>query len=105
MDKNGKEIIAVCNFQPVKRVKYRIGAPTSGVYAEIFNSEAEKFGGCGVTNGNHIESENIPMHGYEQSVSLTLPPMSVLYLTCTEEKPKKKASAEAKSQSATKKIN
>ena len=89
IDRNGREIIAVCNFQPVQRDNYRIGIPAEGTYAEIFNSEDVEFGGCGVTNGNSIKTECEPMHGYDQSVVLTLPPMSVIYLKCVRKKSKR----------------
>lgn len=93
IDKKGKEIIAVCNFQPVKRTPYSIGVPYDGVYAEVFNSEAKEFGGCGVTNGGNIKTDDVPMHGYEQSVCLTLPPMSVIFLKCIRKKSKRIKSA------------
>ncbi len=89
IDKKGKELIAVCNFQPVKRTPYCIGVPYEGTYAEVFNSEAKEFGGCGITNGTNIKSEETPMHGYEQSVCLTLPPMSVIFLKCVRKKSKR----------------
>ena len=90
IDKDGKELIAVCNFQPVERKSYRFGVPLAGTYAEVFNSEAKEFGGCGTTNGSGIRSEEIAMHGYEQSIELTLPPMSVLFLKCARKKPVRK---------------
>ena len=90
IDKDGKELIAVCNFQPVERKSYRFGVPFAGTYAEVFNSEAKEFGGCGTTNGSGIRSEEIAMHGYEQSIELTLPPMSVLFLKCARKKPVRK---------------
>lgn len=78
IDHQGKELIAVCNFTPVKREQYRIGVPVYGTYAEVFTTDAEEFGGDGVKNGV-IDSEIYPMHGFEQSLSLTLPPLSVIY--------------------------
>lgn len=92
IDKSGKEIIVVCNFQPTYRENYRIGVPFSGTYSEIFNSDSEEFGGSGVTNGSNIKSEDEPMHGYEQSVVLKIPPMSVMYLRCVRKKPVPKKS-------------
>ena len=79
----------VCNFQPVTRENYRIGVPCDGTYSEVFNSESEKFGGCGITNGNEVKSEKLPMHGFEQSISLTLPPMSVMFFNCNQKSNKK----------------
>lgn len=89
-DSKGNEIIAVCNFVPVLRKEYLIGVPYAGTYAEIFNTDAEAFGGSGITNGTSIKSEEIPLHGFEQSISLTLPPMSVMYFKIARKKPIRK---------------
>ena len=83
-DEEGNEIIAVCNFRPVKHERYKIGVPVYGVYDEIFNSDDERFGGTGVSNGHRIITEQIRLHGYNQGLALTLPPMSVIYLKCIE---------------------
>ena len=90
IDKSGKELIAVCNFVPVLRENYCIGVPAAGIYEEIFTSDAEQFGGGGFTNGDTIKSMDTPMHGCEQCISLTLPPMSVIFLKCRRRKPQKK---------------
>lgn len=86
-DSEGDEIIAICNFQPVKHEKYYIGVPQYGVYSEIFNSDLEKFGGTGVCNGNKIMPELMKIHGYAQGLALDLPPLSVIYLKCVEKLP------------------
>lgn len=93
--KNGSELVAVCNFVPVEREDYKIGVPYWGAWAEIFTSDAKEFGGGGVTNGKNIRTLDEPMHGCEQSVSLTLPGCSVFFLECVKrsEKPKPKAKA------------
>ncbi|MCI9256903.1 1,4-alpha-glucan branching protein GlgB [Acutalibacter sp.] len=93
--KNGSELVAVCNFVPVEREDYKIGVPYWGAWAEVFTSDAKEFGGGGVTNGKNIRTLDEPMHGCEQSVSLTLPGCSVFFLECVKrsEKPKPKAKA------------
>lgn len=84
----GREMIVVCNFTPVVRRDYRIGINQAGTYQEILNSDDEQFGGSGVPSGTRkdgivlVESEAVPMHGREQSLVLTLPPLAVIYLTC-----------------------
>lgn len=88
-DKKGSEIIAVCNFQNEKRENYRIGVPYSGTYAEVFSTDKAEYGGSGFTNGSKIKSsKDEPMHNFEQSVSLTLPAMSVIYLKLVRKDPK-----------------
>ncbi len=83
IDKKGKELIIICNFQPVERKDYRIGIPYSGVYNEVFSTNDEAFGGTGSMNKKNIHSEKIPMHGFENSISLVLSPMSVSYFELT----------------------
>jgi len=90
IDKKGNEIIAVCNFQPMLRENYRIGVPYAGIYSEVFSTDWTEFGGSGMSNGTEIKSEDEPMHGHEQSIVLTLPPMSVMYYKCVRKKPKRK---------------
>ena len=84
-DKNGDEIVSVCNFQPIRRDEYCIGVPKYGLYDEVFNSDEERFGGSGGVNGNNIKTEVMKIHGFDQGLSLTLPPLSVIYLRCAKE--------------------
>lgn len=89
--KDGREIIAVCNFVPVTREDYKIGVPYAGTYAEVFTSDKKSYGGTGITNGKNIEAENVPMHGFDQSISLTLPANSVIFIRCIKKAPALKA--------------
>lgn len=79
IDDDGNEIVAVCNFVPVKRENYRIGVPYPGKYTEVFNSDAVEFGGEGISNGT-VDTEEEIMHGYDHSITLEIPPLSVIYL-------------------------
>ncbi len=79
-DKKGNYLIVVCNFTPVVRENYRIGVPENRVYHEIFNSDSEIYGGSNIGNLGKIKSENIPFHGFNYSISLTLPPLGCLIL-------------------------
>ena len=56
-------------LRPVQRENYCIGVPIRGTWAEVFTSDAEEFGGGGVTNGTAIKTQDVPMHGCDQSVS------------------------------------
>ncbi len=79
IDRKGNETIVLCNFNPVKRERYRIGVPKSGRYREVFTTDDVAFGGTGVQNGS-METDAQPMHGFKQSLELTVPPLSVLYI-------------------------
>ena len=81
-DEDDNEIIAVCNFRPIQHHKYFIGVSKNAVYAEVFSSDCAEFGGSGVTNGSEIRPVPMKIHGCNQGLSLTLPPMSVIYLKC-----------------------
>ena len=73
-------IIVVVNFTPVPRENYRIGIPDAVGYKELFNSDDKKFGGSGMSNKSIIYSEQIERHGFERSVSVSVPPLAVIYL-------------------------
>ncbi|MCL2054967.1 MAG: 1,4-alpha-glucan branching protein GlgB [Oscillospiraceae bacterium] len=92
IDDKGKEIIAVCNFVPVERKDYRIGVPFEGTYEQVFSTDEARFGGSGVDNKKK-KSEDYSMHGYDQSITLDIPALSVMYLKCTPLK-KRKAKSE-----------
>lgn len=83
IDEKGKEIIVVCNFTNVERCDYRIGIPKKGAYKIVFNSDDVEFGGDGKGNKGKLKTESINMHGFEQSISLDLPPMSAIYIKKT----------------------
>jgi 1,4-alpha-glucan branching enzyme len=75
-----RSIVCVCNFTPVPRHQYRIGVPSLGWYREVLNSDAAIYGGGNQGNGGGVMAEPIACHGYVNSISLTLPPLSVLFL-------------------------
>ena len=104
IDRDGNNIIVVCNFQPMYREDYAIGVPEYGVYAEVFNSDDEQWGGTGKSNGTNIHAVEEEMHGLEQSIHINLPPMSALYLKCvsTEKKPSVIAAEKAAEEKAAK---
>ena len=74
--KDPNDFVVVCsNFTPVVR-KYRMGVPKAGYYKEIFNSDSAHYAGTNVGNFPGIMADNIPMHGRQASIELTLPPLA-----------------------------
>jgi 1,4-alpha-glucan branching enzyme len=71
--------LVVCNFTPVSRMNYRLGVPRGGYWREVLNSDAKVYGGSGYGNFGGIEATPIPSHGRYHSLSLTLPPLGVLF--------------------------
>ncbi|MCX6550475.1 MAG: 1,4-alpha-glucan branching protein GlgB [Acidobacteria bacterium] len=72
--------VFVLNFTPVVRRDYRLGVPESGRYRELLNTDAEAYGGSNAGNAGAVGSEDIQTHGYEHSLSVTLPPLGCLVL-------------------------
>lgn len=72
-------MLIVCNFTPVPRFNYRVGVPSGGYWKEVLNSDAREYGGSGHGNLGGVEATPVPYHGKYNSLSLTLPPLAVLF--------------------------
>ena len=79
--RNGEVVMVICNFTPVPRDNYIVGAPRGGRWRERLNSDAQAYGGSGIGNFGSIEASPLPAHGQFHSLSLRLPPLAVLVLT------------------------
>ncbi|GLH74152.1 1,4-alpha-glucan branching enzyme GlgB [Geothrix limicola] len=78
---DGEALIVVANLTPVPRHGYRIGVPWRSGFEELFNSDAECYGGGNVGNGDRdLRAEDLPWMGHSWSLALTLPPLGVLVL-------------------------
>jgi 1,4-alpha-glucan branching enzyme len=75
---SNEDVIVVCNFTPVVRKNYRIGLPQKGELVEIFNSDAEIFGGSGVSNSGKLAIESSPYDARDYSIELDLAPLAVM---------------------------
>jgi 1,4-alpha-glucan branching enzyme len=78
--RNGEAVLVVCNLTPVPRRNYWLGVPSGGIWRELLNSDTLAFGGAGWGNLGEVEAAPVPSHGHRQALSLTLPPLSTLYL-------------------------
>jgi 1,4-alpha-glucan branching enzyme len=74
-------ILAVCNFTPVPREHYQVGVPRTGYWRELLNSDAAEYGGSGLGNRGGVEADPVFVHGRPCSLSLTLPPLAILFFT------------------------
>jgi 1,4-alpha-glucan branching enzyme len=75
-----EQIAVVCNFTPVPRYNYRIGAPRGGFWRELLNSDASEHGGSGQGNLGGVEASPVPCFGRMHSLTLTLPPLGAIFL-------------------------
>ncbi len=74
------ELIVLCNFTPIPRFNYRIGVPHPGHYQEILNSDADEYWGGNVGNLGGVWTDEYPWGEHPYSISVTLPPLSVIML-------------------------
>jgi 1,4-alpha-glucan branching enzyme len=72
-------IAIVFNFTPVPREPYDIGVPGGGTWRLLLNSDSPTYGGNGQGNGD-VEAKAVPLHGKTHSITLSLPPLGVLFL-------------------------
>jgi len=72
--------LVIANFTPVPRYNYRVGAPKGGLWRETLNSDAKIYGGSGHGNLGGVESSPVTLHGRPYSLTLTVPPLAMLFL-------------------------
>ncbi|MBU1086926.1 MAG: 1,4-alpha-glucan branching protein GlgB [Candidatus Omnitrophica bacterium] len=79
-DCSGKNcVLIVCNFTAIAYNNYSIGISSGGFWKEILNSDAKEYGGSGQGNLGGLESAVLPHNGQHYSLSLTVPPLAVLF--------------------------
>lgn len=79
-DAENESVYVVCNFSDKPREGYWLGVNAPGDYVEIFNSQSESFQGWGITNPGTITAEPRAHQGRGFSLTVTLPPLGVIYL-------------------------
>jgi 1,4-alpha-glucan branching enzyme len=72
-------LLVVCNFTPVPRLNYQVGAPCAGVWHEVLNSDARDYGGSGYGNLGAVETSPVPYHDRPYSLMLTIPPLAIVF--------------------------
>ncbi len=79
---DARPVVVVVNFTPVPRPDYRLGVPVKGNWVELLSSDADIYGGSGVTNSADapIRSQAVAQHGRDHSIELTVPPLAVIML-------------------------
>ena len=75
-----RPVLVVCNFTPVVRHGYTLGASQAGPWEELLNTDSARYGGSDVGNFGMVEARHEPMHDQPASLTLTLPPLSTLIL-------------------------
>ena len=71
--------LIACNFTPLPRQGYHVGVPRGGYWQEVFNSDAEDYGGSGQGNLGGLQAGPADFHGRPFSLSITLPPLAAVF--------------------------
>ncbi|MGQ9675672.1 MAG: 1,4-alpha-glucan branching protein GlgB [Chloroflexota bacterium] len=72
-------LLVVGNFTPETRHGYRLGVPRGGFWKEVLNGDAQVYGGSGQGNLGGVWADEVSFHGRPHSISITLPPLSVVF--------------------------
>ncbi len=77
-DKKEETLLVVANFANTPRKNYKIGVPFEGKYKEIFNSDAEQYGGFDLRNHRILKSQEDECDGRKDSIRIKVPPLAVI---------------------------
>ena len=77
-------VVVICNLTPQVYHDYVIGVPKAGAYQVILNTDKADYFGSDVEATNHAEqiivSQAKESHGFNQSISVSLPGLATIYL-------------------------
>lgn len=82
-------LVVVCNFSALDYDKYQMGVPYPGKYKEIFNSDAEAYGGSDVRNPRVKTAKKAECDEREHSIVIHVAPLAVQIFSYTKPEPKK----------------
>jgi 1,4-alpha-glucan branching enzyme len=78
-------VVCVLNATPVVRHGYRLGVPAAGAHREALNTDSAHYGGSDVGNYGSVVATEGECHGYPCSMTVTLPPLGVVWFVGGEE--------------------
>ncbi|WP_317163657.1 1,4-alpha-glucan branching protein GlgB [Mucilaginibacter aquatilis] len=74
----GNDVVVMLNMTPLVHYDFRVGVTQQGEWREVFNSDDKNFWGTGVNNPYPLKSQNKKWHGQENSIEITIPPLSAV---------------------------
>ena len=80
IDAAGRELLILLNFTPVLRRDFLLEVGAEGVYEELLNSDAKKYGGDGVENVGALKTVSLSAQDGRSAVCIQLPPLSAIVL-------------------------
>ncbi len=77
---DGQELLVVINFSPIAWENYVLPVPKRGEYEEIFTTDAQIYGGSGLTNGTVCSKQYKETGKMKSEIALTVPAYGGLIL-------------------------
>ena len=80
IEDEGSDVVIVASLDEQPKHRYQIGLPVSGIWREVFNSDAyDGFPNPGtVGNGGQVATQGGPLDGFAQSAWITIPATGAL---------------------------
>jgi 1,4-alpha-glucan branching enzyme len=73
-------VVVILNMTPLVYHGFRIGVPYTGTYYELINSDKDVYSGSNMFNGEDIYTQDVAMHGFDQSIQMLVAPLSISIL-------------------------
>jgi 1,4-alpha-glucan branching enzyme len=73
-------LVCICNLSPVPRERRRVPLPRGGRWREALNTDSRFYAGTDVGNLGAIVAEDVPLHGWDHSAEVVLPPLGTVWL-------------------------
>jgi len=90
--REAEDLLVAANFAPIAYQKFNVGVPYYGTYREIFNTDAEEYGGSGMRNLRWIGARAMDVDERSDGITIKLPPLSVVVFSCSRrERPVQRA--------------
>ena len=83
--RDSRPVLVLLNFTPVTWQNYRVGVPKMGDWEVLASSDDPVYGGTGQGVTGVVVAEAGPQQGFEQSLSLTLAPLSAVFMVPVQE--------------------
>ncbi|WP_259394762.1 1,4-alpha-glucan branching protein GlgB [Shewanella sp. SR44-3] len=74
-------LIFIINMTPTPHDDFRVGVPKACQYYQVANSDSAEYGGSNLVMDWAIPSESMPWQGMDNSLLLTVPPLSCVVLS------------------------
>ena len=79
-DRTDRPVLVIVNATPTVLHDYTLGVPTGGAWTELLSTDADVYGGSDAGNPGAIIASANGSHGFDHSISVTLPPLGAIFL-------------------------